>query len=185
MDTAEQMVGSTRQGTPSRIAEMLALYQLPMKDRSGFVPFCAAGVGFSAALAYANLTGKTHGADRLRTLRSLLADIEHWYSLLPTVSGMGDMRLVEMGKRRWVDARPDKPVPHRGWIVLFAWSNPDKPDHCGIVMDASSHQLHTLEFNTSGTVNGSQINGGAVLKKHRAFDQKVMGFIATDRAPQF
>jgi hypothetical protein len=112
----------------------------------------------------------------------LLSDIEHWY-YYPTVS-CRDMRLVEMGKRRWVEGR-DRAVPRPGWIALFAWDNREKPDHCGIVISATANRLQTLEFNTSGTIGGSQINGGAVLQKERPYDAKVMGFVATDRLPQF
>jgi hypothetical protein len=183
VEKAATLVGSSRQGTPKRIGELLSMYRLPLKYSSGFVPFCAAGVGYSAALAYADLIGRPEAKTRVTALQQLLADIEHWY-YYPTVS-CRDMRLVEMGKRRWVDAHPARPAPRRGWVVLYAWNNPEKADHCGIVAGGSSGYLQTIEFNTSGTVNGSQINGGAVVMKRRPYDRKVMGFIATDRVPQF
>jgi hypothetical protein len=180
-----KFVGSTRQSTPDRIAEILSLYRLPLKDDNGFVPFCAAGIGFCSAMAYADLLGIGYkdGA-RLRTFQPLLADIEHWY-YYPTVS-CHDMRLVEMGKRRWVDSGVQKKtIPRTGWIVLYAWNHPEQANHCGIILSSNAQTLHTLEFNTSGKVNGNQINGGAVVVRDRPYNAKVMGFIATDRAPQF
>jgi hypothetical protein len=179
---AKRFSGSTRESTPDRIAEILSLYRLPLKDDKGFVPFCAAGIGFSAALAYGDLIGREYAAERVRTLQPLLADIEHWY-YYPTVS-CNDMRFVEMGKRRWISPGPNKTVPRRGWIVLYAWNSPQEANHCGIVVDANVHELHTIEFNTSGKINGNQVNGGAVVLRDRPYDAKVMGFIATDRSAQ-
>lgn len=182
--SAKKFLGSTRGSTPDRITEILSLYRLPFKTDKGFVPFCAAGIGFSAAIAYADLLGVKYGSDRVGKLQPLLADIEHWY-YYPTVS-CNDMRLVEMGKRRWVSsAPPNKTVPKSGWIVLYAWKQPEEANHCGIVVNADIHTLHTLEFNTSGSVNGSQVNGGAVVLRERPFDKTVIGFIATDREPQW
>jgi hypothetical protein len=91
------------------------------------------------------------------------------------------MRNVETGKRRWVDARPGHPVPKPGWIVLFGWDTPSRADHCGIVIKGAPREIETLEFNTAGTINGNQISGGAVLKKTRPYDGKIIGFIATDQ----
>jgi hypothetical protein len=184
VSAAKTFIGATRQGTPDRITEILSLYRLPLKDDHGFVPFCAAGIGFSAALAYRDLLGRKDESERVQSLQPLLPDIEHWY-YYPTVS-CNDMRLVEMGKRRWVSpGERIKTVPRSGWIVLYAWNRPQQADHCGIIVDANSHAVHTLEFNTSGRVNGSQVNGGAVVLRDRQYDEKIMGFIATDRSPQF
>jgi hypothetical protein len=177
--TAQTFIGSTRTTTPDRVTDFLALYDLPLKNESGYVPFCAAGVAYCAAMAYSDLLGKSYKANPLRTFKEILPDIDHWY-YYPSPS-CNDMYLVAAGKRRWVQSSGlKKVIPKPGWIVLFAWDKPGSANHCGIITGGDAKTLRTIEFNTSGTVNGNQINGGAVVARERPNNSQIMGFIRVE-----
>jgi len=176
--TAQQFIGSTRTTAPDRVTEFLALYDLPLKDDTGYVPFCAAGLAYCAAMAYAELLGKSYRANPLRTFKDILPDIDHWY-YYPSPSCV-DMYMVAAGKRRWVPVSAKKIIPKPGWIILFAWDRPGSANHCGIITGGDVNRLRTIEFNTSGSVNGSQVNGGAVVERDRAYNKQVMGFIRVE-----
>jgi len=177
--TAQQFIGSSRITTPDKVTDFLALYDLPLKDDSGYVPFCAAGVAYCAAMAYSELLGKSYRANPLRTFKDILPDIDHWY-YYPSPSCV-DMHLVAAGKRRWVQSTGGKKmIPKPGWIILFAWDKPGSANHCGIITGGDANRLRTIEFNTSGSVNGSQVNGGAVVERDRAYNNQVMGFIRVE-----
>lgn len=64
---------------------------------------------------------------------------------------------------RWVtsDYRP-------GDIVLYQFDYDDYADHCGIVEVVRYNGVDAIEGNTS--MNGSQDNGGAVLRRYRSYD---------------
>ena len=82
--------------------------------------------------------------------------------------------------RKWaVSYNLWRKTPKENAIVLFDW-NPaagDGADHIGIVESFNSKTITTIEGNTS--VNGSQTNGGYVLRKVRA-KSLVMGYIYVD-----
>lgn len=69
--------------------------------------------------------------------------------------------------------------PKAGSIVLYDW-NPaetDGADHIGIVESVFDGGIVAVEGNTSA--NGSQINGGYVMRKTR-YNSKIMGYIHID-----
>ena len=177
---ASAFIGASRTATPERIAPLLELFGLPIKDRNGAnVAFCAAGLSYCALSAYAGAV--QHGvpaSKRIEGFRRLAGDVEHYY-FYPTVS-CTDMALIAKGKRRW---KPSTTVPRPGWIGLFDWKLSGTTDHCGIVQSATAQSLFTVEFNTS-TGAGDQRNGGAVADRDRTPHRKfVSGYIATDIAP--
>jgi hypothetical protein len=69
--------------------------------------------------------------------------------------------------------RADRPMS--GDVVWFNFDGEPGPEHVGIVVDGSAwpDSIETVEGNTSQA--GSQTNGGAVLRKHRA-RSLVIGF---------
>jgi hypothetical protein len=177
---ASGFIGASRTRTPERIAPLLALFGLPLRDRTGGnIAFCAAGVSYCALSAYADAVQRGVAASaRLEAFRRLAGDVEHYY-FYPTVS-CGDLALIAKGKRRW---RASTVVPRPGWIVLFDWTHRGTPDHCGIVQAASATSLFTVEFNTSAGA-GDQRNGGVVAERDRTPHRGlVAGYIATDVAP--
>jgi hypothetical protein len=183
LGNARKLIGCSRDTSPDQIARFLSLFGLPYKDSTGYLAFCAAGIGFCAATAYADLLGLTpRQSDYVVRIRQLLPDIEHWY-YYPTVS-CNDIYHIALGKHRWVANKVDGSViPKRGWIVLFDWNNTGRPDHCGIVSGTTKEKILTVEFNTSGEAGGNQRNGGVVSEKARDYNRYVKGFVVTDLAP--
>jgi hypothetical protein len=157
---------------------------MPYKVGSEYNAFCAAGLAFAAASAYADLLAlQSDQYNRKKIYQDLMPDLDHWY-YYPSASCL-DMYFVAKGKRRWREpTSANKPVPHKGWIVLYDWSKTGRADHCGVILDASQDRIHTVEFNTSGQVNGSQVDGGGVFEKYRPYNGQVKGFIMTDIVPQ-
>ena len=180
--SAAGFVGASRETTPERITDFLALFKLPFKDEKGYVAFCAAGVSYCALMAYTDGISVPTESNRLKTFRNYMPDVEHYY-FFPTVSCVSMYHLAA-AKGRWIDHK-DKPgtVPKPGWIVLYDWSKSGTPDHCGIVTEASAKGLSTIEFNTSGKAGGSQRNGGTVAEKDRNYEY-VRGFIVTNAKPE-
>jgi hypothetical protein len=182
ISTARTFLGISRETTPGQITEFLALFQLPFKDSSGYVAFCAAGLSFCALMAYTN-TLLTHydTPQKLRYFRKYMPDLEHYY-FYPSVSCV-DMYHIAAGKRRWIEHKTQpNMVPKPGWVVLFDWASSGTPDHCGIIAHATNEKIATLEFNTSGSAGGSQRNGGTVSEKERDY-KYVKGFIVTNASP--
>jgi hypothetical protein len=179
LENAQKFVGCSRATSPGQIQEFLRLYGLPFQDASGYIAFCAAGIGYCAAMAYAELLGIIYKeSDRLARFRALLRDIEHWY-YYPTVSCI-DIFYIAAGKHRWVDhTAQNSPLPKPGWIVLFDRTKSGRADHCGIVSRATREKLFTVEFNTSGTAGGSQRNGGVVAEREREYGDYVKGYVVT------
>jgi hypothetical protein len=178
--TARSFLGCSRSSTPGQITQFLELFGLTLRDRDGYVAYCAAGISFAALTAYANALGKL-GNDEIKRLQSIAPDLEHYY-FYPTVSCV-DMWNIAKGKRHWIQHTRGASNPTRGWIVLYDWGNRGTPDHCGIVQHATDQEIKTLEFNTTAESSGSQRNGGAVAEKSRPYDH-VLGFIVTDAAPK-
>ena len=59
-----------------------------------------------------------------------------------------------------------------GDILILNFSGTQDTEHCGLVESVENGVLHTIEGNTSG--NGSQDNGGAVMRKIR-YPAQVVG----------
>lgn len=176
--TAATLVGRSRSTHRNDIAAFLALFRLPFEANGSPVPYCAAGLAFAAASAYADLLSMpVTEFDRLRKYRSILADLEHWY-FYPSPS-CWDMYHIAAGKRRWV-AQGSEVVPKPGWVVIFDFGK--GADHCGIVESADKTGIRTIEFNTSVVRNGDQRDGGVIAKKDRPYGL-VKGYIRTDDPP--
>lgn len=179
ISVARQFIGYSRTRNPVQISEFLALFNLPLKDKSGDVPFCASAISYCALMAYCSaLSIVTSEATRTQQLRLLMPDLEH-YCFYPTASCV-DMYHIAAGKRRWVAHKPNSnTVPRSGWIVLYDWDKRGLPDHCGMVESASKQSISTVEFNTSAG-KGNQRIGGAVAAPTRTYEH-VLGFIVTDK----
>lgn len=67
--------------------------------------------------------------------------------------------------------------PSIGSLVLYDWNDDGSADHIGIVESYGAGYIIAVEGNTS--VNGSQSNGGYVLRKKRYLSD-VLGFINVD-----
>ena len=188
IDEAATFVGDGRDNTPDKISDFLELFRLPLKyDNGRFVPYCAAGVAFAAASAYAKMLKMNFDEiNKVSRFRSILADIEHWY-FYPTPS-VYSLYHVSEGTGRWISASPSsKPVPKPGWLVVYDWSRGTNFEHVGIVESVSKDAdvLHTIEFNTTEGGKGSQANGGKVARRTRVYDDTVRGFVKTDAPPRF
>lgn len=182
--SSASFLGKSRAQTPERIADFLALFDLPFREGNAFVPFCAAGLSFAAAHSYAKFLGRTiTPATEIGILRDMLGEIER-YHFYPSPS-VWDMYYVARGKRRWAD-RTDAPLPKPGWLVIYDWNKNGGANHVAVVESANASTLNTIEFNTaSQTSDGSQSNGGIVTRRNRPLDSTVKGYIMTDRASPF
>jgi hypothetical protein len=179
--TARQFIGCSRKETPQQITKFLQLFDLPFATDKGYIPFCAAGLSYCALLTYASrLYQDVQSSTTLERLRRLMPDLEQYY-FYPTVSCV-DMYYIAKGKRKlFTRNTKSTDLPKPGWIVLYDWNKRGTPDHCGLVQQATSANLVTVEFNTS-TGEGSQRNGGTVAQKIRSYDYTV-GFVVTDAKP--
>jgi hypothetical protein len=176
LDVARRFVGMDRTNNEEEIVAFLDMFDLPFKDKSGaFIPYCAAGLTYAAAVAYEEFWNKDEASTSITRLRGALPELDyyHFYGT-PSVQ---DMYYVARGRRRWIEANPEKP-PKPGYVVIYSFGR--EADHCGIVESVDGSKLTTIEFNTSNGLRGSQRNGGMVARRTRAFDAQVKGFIATD-----
>ncbi len=57
-----------------------------------------------------------------------------------------------------------------GDLACFDWDGDGLADHIGFVEANRGSYLQTIEFNTSGSHNGSQSNGGGVYRRTRKWD---------------
>ena len=178
---ADNSVSRKEPPKPSKVRAYLALYGLPFKYSNGqWVPYCAAGVGFSAARTHYRLARHEDPGDNLTKLRDALADVTRDFckthpATRLMVSAAKARKNYPNGKTYWVSY---KERPQQGWLVFFNWSGSKKsPQHVGIVdsVDASGRILKTVEFNTS---NGNPSNGGMVQRRTRSV-RYVMGYIRT------
>lgn len=177
---ASSFIGMNREKNEGEITKFLNLFDLPFKDKNGNpFAYCAAGVSYAAALVYAK--SYLQGKSDLASLRSCLGDIDfHHFYATPSVM---DMKYVAMGKRRWLshsDAVRRGVTPEIGWLVIYNWDGDARSDHVGLVERVSGGDLHSIEFNTSLTIAGSQSNGGAVARRVRPYDSRIDGFIRSD-----
>lgn len=161
-----------RWNNQSEVTAMLGLFGCPFKDNNGhYLAFCAAGVGYCAALAFAKATNRPTD---INTLRDLLPIVDIW-NYYPS-PGMLNMSEVARGKSRWVERSvTSKP----GWLVIFDWSasdNPERTSHTGIVLGSNGENLNTFEFNTG---NSAHPEGGTIGYKTCKLDKTVKGYINT------
>jgi hypothetical protein len=87
LQAASDFVGKSRANDADTIAQLLDLFDLPFKySNDKYVPYCAAGLSFAAALAYARDLGvRITQDDTVSTIKQILPDLEHWY-FYPTPS---------------------------------------------------------------------------------------------------
>ena len=167
-----QFNGMDRWKDEKEVTDMLTLFGCPFKYSNGsYVAFCAAGIGYCAALAFAKAT--TQGTDTA-TLRAMLPFVD-LFNYYPS-PGVLNMSEVARGKSRWVDRGT---TPQRGWLVVYDWSgsfDPLKTSHTGILISADKSSLRTFEFNTG---SNDHPEGGAIGFKTRNRDQTVKGYINT------
>ncbi|MGH7121717.1 MAG: CHAP domain-containing protein [Acetobacteraceae bacterium] len=139
--------------------------------------FCAAGVAYSAALAFAK--ANRAGTD-VRTLRKYLRVVK-LYNFYPSPS-VPDMQEVAYGTRIWPSGRrlwqSTGATPKAGWLVVYHLHAP--ADHVGIVLDAKAGALDTFEFNVG---NPEHKGGGTIHHCTRPIDHTVMGYIDTTTRP--
>ncbi len=188
---AEEFVGMNRSANETEITEMLET--LGMSFRSGEplrpTPFCAAGVTYVAALAYARANAEDLTTDKLRKLRNYLPHV--WWHHFPTTFSVADMQNGAEATRRWRVLREEEPPDHiyvrsvdvqPGWLIVFDFNAPGAFNHVGIVdrFDEATQRFHTIEFNTcrEDATGGSQGNGGHVARRTRP-TSAVSGFIDT------
>jgi hypothetical protein len=167
----------SRGSAPNQIDTFLELFGLHLKYENGaYVPFCAAGLSFAACRAYCELDPQnTYDLDDpLPVLKTILTDInKHYFKPSPAV------RIVKADaqtRRIWVKQGDEK--PKAGWPVIFSWKQNGVPNHIGLVHELKGGTLHTVEFNTSSGVAGSQSNGGAVARRQRKLSY-VLGYVKT------
>lgn len=181
--TARRFVGNGRTATPERVAAFFGLFDTPPTQPDGRpAGFCAAGVGFVAAMTYCDLVGRSYNdANRLTVFRAVLPDVEHWY-FYPTPS-CWDLYRMAAGSRRWIEhpERDDGGFAHPGWIVVYDFGK--GADHCGIVETADAGGLHTIEFNTVAEGGGDPAASGTVAARRRGY-QHVKGFVVTTLPPR-
>ena len=174
---AQEFVGIDRAHDLEQIGRFLGLFGLGAVDGGDYVPFCAAGVSWSAAKAYAELIGAQFTAETAPAVfRNLLPAVAA-LSFLPSAS-CGVIWHDAIARGSWLsNADSDHTEVQAGWLVLYDWPGHGVPDHVEIVIEAAD-VLSTVGFNTSGEAHGDQVNGGAVAIKQRNYDQ-VLGFVRT------
>jgi hypothetical protein len=167
-------VGISRDDNPDGVKEFLSLFDLPYRYDSGtLVPFCAAGIAFAAALAYADfLKNSVNQFNRVSVAKQTLDDLDHWY-FYPSAS-VWSMYFVSAGKGSWRSGSLKTVNPQPGWIVIYDFGK--GADHCGIVETVDADALNTIEFNTT-IKHGSETNGGVVTTKQRKYNSTIKGFI--------
>ncbi len=191
-ETASSFVGMSRATHEPQIAEFLQTFRLPYRRASGAPnPFCAAGVSYVAALAYARRHIGDLSERRITKVRSVLPEVNR-YHFYPTVSVI-NMYHVALGTRRFV-ARRDHGRVRPGWIVLFDWKASGscfQAQHCGIVdaitTDAQGRRfVDTIEFNTRNPGGpGTESDGGVITRRRRALNGTVKGFIDVEMSNPF
>ena len=174
-------LGVTRDNNREQVTRFLNLFGLTFAGPDGSpYPFCDAGVGYSAAKAYCDVAGIGYSAQNaVSVFRSVLDDVAA-LSFLPSAS----CRITQddaVKRGAWLDAGDLDATPQAilpGWLVLYSWPDGEEADHIGIVEHDNGDTIGTCEFNSSGVVDGSQVNGGAVVRKSRPYTH-ILGFVRT------
>ncbi len=180
--TAKRFVGVNRSNNHDQVADFLEVFNLPFEQRMAPhgelkpLAFCAAGVGYTAAIGYLSQWGEQYDdLHKMDAIRGALPELDH-YHFYPSPS-VADMYYVALGKGRWVARGAKSPEP--GWLVVYDWKRRQHQDHVGIIQAVEANRLHTIEFNTSTGLPGDQSNGGHVAERERPLDGTVLGFINT------
>lgn len=175
VEIAGSHVGYSRAATPGQVEEYLALFRLPLRylENNAYVPFCAAGVSYCACVAYKEVSpAAPTTANRLPQLQDMLSSIKAHY-FLPSAACRHIVADAKSSDRRaW---REPSVAPKTGWLVFFDFKRNGKPQHVGLIVQASGQTIRTVEFNTS---NENNVNGGAVAYRDRRL-RDVLGYVAT------
>jgi hypothetical protein len=179
---AKDYIGVNRTKDPEQVATFLRLFGLDLRygPGQGYVPYCAAGASFIACQAYCETRVQQDFDPKNPNVifRDVLKDINNYYFRPHPACWV----MVQDAKNRnnWIGKqRVAATTPKPGWLVFYNWKGKaSPPKHVGIVDRREGDQLHTVEFNTSRTAQGSQSNGGAVSDKVRSL-KYVMGYIST------
>ena len=171
LEIANQYLGVSRATDLAQVAKFLSIFGLNTRDNGEWVPFCAAGIAYSAAKAYCELAGIAFTPDTSIAVFQKILPVIKARVFLPSAS-TGAMKANAIGRGNWVSHTVSPSEIKKGWFVLYNWKGGTAPQHIGIV-ESAGDSLHTTEFNTS-TANNS--NGGAVSHRERAY-ACVVGYI--------
>lgn len=180
IETAKGYIGVDRQKNEYQISMFLALFDLPFQTVPGQpIPFCAAGVSWSACKAYCIINHIPFDPNNAVTVfKSVIGKVDFDHFKPSASCGVIRADAIQFNRyltNQYTTTNNINILP--GWLVMYNWDEEWNPEHVGIVLDAED-VLHTLEFNTSGTYEGSQIDGGGVFLKTRNYDE-VVGFVKT------
>jgi len=173
LHVCSEYVGVDRNNNLDQVSRFLKLFNLNVKWGNKWMPYCAAGLSFSAAKAFCNLASiKYNSENAISVFKSVLPTIRNRYFLPnPSVYKIKDYAIK---KNVWL---PNSAVNRKkvkpGYLVCFQFDKDSLPDHIGIVKSIDTNSVQTIEFNTGDSDN---INGGAVAHKDRNFNV-VQGFI--------
>ena len=173
LEIAHSYIGVSRADNLPQVAKFLAIFNLPTKMDGKWVPFCAAGLSYAAAKAYCELNGIAYTPENsIAVFKKVLPLIKNLY-FLPSPS-CWQIKEDAIKRGTWHNGSSHSGVLP-GWFVEYNWSGGATPEHIGAV-DQAADSLHTVEFNTSGTVSGNQRDGGVVASKVRPYTS-VVGFV--------
>lgn len=174
LSVAREFDGMDRWKNPDAITKMLNLFGCPFKDSKGnYVAFCAAGLGYCSALAFARSANLP--TDNV-TLRRILPTVD-FFNYYPS-PGVLNMSQVARGKSRWIPAHSDA-TPTPGSLVIYDWNesvNPKSVSHTGILVSIDGDRLNTFEFNTTSKEHPT---GGVIRPNTRDYNKTVKGFVIT------
>ena len=173
LKTCEAYLGIDRANNIEQIAKFLKLFGLSTKINGKWVPYCAAGLSYSAAKAYCNLAGIKYNAnDSVKIFRSVLLQIKNQF-FRPTPRCWELKETAINQKRFLINNQENRKLVKAGYLVLFNFDSDSLPDHVGIVVSIDSDSVKTIEFNTSSI---DDANGGAVSRRDRPF-KVIQGFV--------
>jgi len=183
ISVASEFVGKNRRDNRDVISTMLSSFDLPFEKDGKPYAFCAAGLAWVAALAYARTQAQIGTGTTVTAVIQYYGEINH-YHFYPSPSVI-DMVNVAKGQRRWIDKKDVKSPSEvkKGWLIVFQFS--PGAYHVGLIEGISSNQFSTIEFNTSGNSGADNRDGGSIAKKKRNFDNYVHGFISTNKILRF
>lgn len=171
--TCEAYLGINRTDNIDQISKFLKLFGLPTRLNGKWVPYCAAGLSYSAAKTYCNMCGiKYNSNNAVKVFRSVLLKIKHEF-FRPTAR-CWELKETAINQSRFLsNSQQNRKLVKPGYVVLFNFDSDSLPDHVGIVLSIDSDSVKTIEFNTS---NADDINGGAVSRRDRPF-KVIQGFV--------
>lgn len=173
LKVCNQYVGVSRSNNLDQVARFLKLFNLGTKNGNRWMPFCAAGMSFSAAKAFCNLNDIKYNSDNAISIyKSLLPTLRNRYFLpSPSVYKIKDYAIKQ---NKWLEnSKYNRSLVKPGYLVCFQFDQDSLPDHIGIVRSIDENSLQTTEFNTGDSDN---VNGGSVAHKDRSFSV-IQGFV--------